>query len=170
MPESSESRLRRDKVRHPPKNELTASHPLWRMRPRSLPSWLRNAGDDGVALRMSEARIEPTAAQRKRSEGSFAVCCSKLRATGPSACTSGFVIARSVRFGIHARISKHQNYRLDSRTCISFPMAYIRSPRRQSRDSPDGEAVNFEISVCSWGLGSPRQVRLAIRRRLLTEP
>src|SRR5262245_6891290 len=33
-----------------------------------------------------DIRIDPSAAQRKRSEGSFAVCCSNARATGPSEC------------------------------------------------------------------------------------
>src|ERR1700751_3302581 len=45
-----------------------------------------------ITLRRREIRIEPTTAHKKRSEGSFAVCCSRLRATGPSAFTVGFVI------------------------------------------------------------------------------
>lgn len=33
-----------------------------------------------------DTKIDPRAAQRKRSEGSLAVCCSRARATGPSEC------------------------------------------------------------------------------------
>src|ERR1700739_1443731 len=55
--------------------------------PTKVESWCLS-----VALRRSESRMEPSAAHRNRSEGSLAVCCSKLRAIGPSACNSGFVI------------------------------------------------------------------------------
>ena len=40
-------------------------------------------------LKASEAAIEPKAAHRKTSDGTFAVCCSMLRAIGPSLAENG---------------------------------------------------------------------------------
>ena len=48
-------------------------------------------------FRVRDIRIDPSAAQRKRSEGSFAVCSSSARATGPSECCSASLMVDGIR-------------------------------------------------------------------------
>ena len=45
---------------------------------------------------VNDATIEPSAAQSQMSDGNFAVCCSMLRAIGPSRCSSRGLVLGSV--------------------------------------------------------------------------
>jgi|SRR2546421_7239869 hypothetical protein len=67
--------------------------------------WSPLANEQGLeifplSLKANEPAIDPNAAHKNQSEGSFAVCCSMLRATVPSRCSSrppvsGCVFAKS---------------------------------------------------------------------------
>ena len=115
--------------------------------PTKSASWCRSN-----IFSIREVAIDAPAAHKNASEGSFAVCSSMARATGPSLCSMGFVIQRGLRKRIHVWILL-----LDviGNVGISF-LPHLRFPHRSSlkhlNDGGSSDAARNLTFRVRWSL------------------